>query len=238
VPVPTQVKTKPRIAPPVPKATPGIVSGGGAPDPLAKLASVVDGPSSLGDALSSTSETAQGPTLQGAGADATARGGQTGGGEGQTVHTAPEVGGGGADPLKWVMGPSAPSISGLRVLAIDLEKEALAHDKRAPKTPEGNAFLDAVRGFESELGQFSALCSLAKMSGKWSAVGMHAATQLTDSLSAVASLVEQVVERPSSELPGRVKSDADRLKAGRQAYLSGSAPYAQSQDPKRKLLDL
>jgi hypothetical protein len=236
--VPVQVKTKPRLAPPTLKEAVASAVPDTAPDPLTKLASAHEGPSLLGDSLASASETSLGPSLAsneltGASSAVAAKGGEAAA-DTQTLTSAPAVGGAGADPLKWVMGASAPSIGGLRMLALDLDKEAMAHNKRAPKTPEGNAFHEAVRDFQNELGQFSALCSLAKLSDNWQAVGMHAATQLTDALAKVASLVEAVVERPSSDLPGRVQSDVDRLRAGRQVYLSGSAPFEREQDPKRR----
>jgi hypothetical protein len=218
VPVKTATKMRPpKMRPSASRTVADMADMVGGGDPLSKLAKDTQGPSALGDVLSGGDEEKQ----QGASEESQ--------NEGQTMTTAPQVGGGGADPLKWVLGAGAPSVSALRMMSFELEKEALSHYKRAPKTKDSKAFLDATRRFQGELGQFGALCSLAKMSGDWSGAGLHAASQLTEAMGLLAEMVGDVVERPSSDLPSRVKTQTDRLRAGRQVFHSGNAPFRRSQ---------
>ncbi len=184
------------------------------------------------DALTSKADTMTGPTalqdsvLQNVMEEATGTGEETEGEAAQNQNMAPQIGGEGSDPVQWVMGPQAPSVSQLKDFSESTMKSALDGFKSAPKTKETKAYLDAARDLQNELGQLGALTSLAKVSGNWSIVGMHAAGQLLEVVYRLAAMSEGMGDR-GSELPGQAIDYRDRLNAGRFNFYSHNNPYMQ-----------
>lgn len=207
---PKQVSRAATTAAPTPTADPLALKG---TDPLSKLADDMAGPSALKDNMMGTALDA-----------GTAAGLMSGGGEEQL---APEVGGGGSDPLRWVMGTQAPSIAGMRDMAQEAITEALKLHKHAPKTKENKAFLNAARTLENEIGQFGALTSLAKMSGNWQWCGIHAAGQLLEALAAVSEMAQALIKDKESHLRSRAQEYTGKMRAGRQNFYSQSVPFYQ-----------
>jgi hypothetical protein len=219
-----KIKVKPRarkssLLPTTASKSPPAATGAAKPaDPLARMAKSMTGSSLAEDPLSKLTDavaTTGTEQLQG----------QITGDEGETTTGPPQQGGAGTDPVKWVLGHQAPSLTELREFSESMIDSALDKYDHAPRTKETKAFLDTARELDNELGQLGALVSLARFSGNFTHVGVQAAGPILEVLASLAEMAEGMLDR-GNELGGTATDYRDRFRMGRLNFYGRNAPFA------------